>query len=182
EKTGLDVQASEVRLKTCPNDPYVWEYPPEMEHLFSKQLSECSVGPLRKLCEEVGRSFEARNKENEACGGFSSRIESLSKELESLESGHAELRKHHNALVERNKELELQNEKLQKKSGELEDRNDELQRQNERLEARFNDQSAEAAHLFEYIREFSKDIQSFWPLLGSQELETGGTGMEEGSG
>ncbi|KAJ5011149.1 hypothetical protein K4K57_006153 [Colletotrichum sp. SAR 10_99] len=152
-----------------------------MEHLFSRPLSECSVGPLRTLCDEVGRSIEARRRENEASGGFSSRIEYLSEELESLESRHAELTKRHGALVERYRVLEVQNEELQKKSARLENRNGKLEKQNERLEAQFNDQSAEVGHLFGYIGEFTKGVQSFWPLLGSQDPETGSIGVDEGS-
>ncbi|KAF4891545.1 hypothetical protein CGCVW01_v014305 [Colletotrichum viniferum] len=105
-----------------------------MQHLFSRQLSECSVGLLRELCDEVSCSLEARSMVNEAPGRFSSRIKRLSEKSESLESRHTEINKRPDALMERTQVLEVQNEELQKNSVRLENRNGKLERQNERLE------------------------------------------------
>ena len=53
------VEASQVRLKTNPDDPYTWEKLKEKEYLFSKNLSDLSTGQLKDLCDGVGKSFTA---------------------------------------------------------------------------------------------------------------------------
>lgn len=53
------IEASPVRLKTNADDPYTWEKMDEKEHLFSKNLSDCSIGQLKDLCDGVDTSFLA---------------------------------------------------------------------------------------------------------------------------
>ena len=53
------IEASQVRLKTNGDDPYTWEKMDEKEHLFSKNLSDLSIGQLKDLCDGVDKSFIA---------------------------------------------------------------------------------------------------------------------------
>lgn len=53
------IEASQVRLKTNADDPYTWEKLDEKEHLFSKNLSDLSIGQLKDLCDSVDKSFIA---------------------------------------------------------------------------------------------------------------------------
>ncbi|KAK5947808.1 hypothetical protein OHC33_011178 [Knufia fluminis] len=41
-----------------PADPYAWQYGPEQEHLFRKQLSKHNVGAYRQICEHLGHSIQ----------------------------------------------------------------------------------------------------------------------------
>ena len=50
---------SQVRLKTNADDPYTWEKLDEKEYLFSKNLSDLSIGQLKDLCDGVDKSFIA---------------------------------------------------------------------------------------------------------------------------
>ena len=40
-------------------DPYAWECLPEAATLFKKHLSDHSIGAYQKLCQYVGKQFEA---------------------------------------------------------------------------------------------------------------------------
>ena len=48
-----------MRLKPSPDDAYVWERLTNKEHLFSKNISDHSVGTLKELYSEIGVSIEA---------------------------------------------------------------------------------------------------------------------------
>jgi hypothetical protein len=65
-KLSLSIEPKQVRLKPKPHDGYEWGPVPENEHLFQKRkqlfekhLSKHSIGAYMKLCNEVGKSFEA---------------------------------------------------------------------------------------------------------------------------
>ena len=51
------IKTSQVRFKTNPNDPYAWKKIDEKKHLFFKNLSDLSTKQLKKLCENVDKSF-----------------------------------------------------------------------------------------------------------------------------
>jgi len=53
------IEPSQVRLKTGPDEVYAWERLSDKEHLFSKNISDHSIGALKELYQEVGLSFEA---------------------------------------------------------------------------------------------------------------------------
>lgn len=53
------IEASQVRLKSNPDDPYTWERLEEKEHLVSKKLSDLSAGQLKELCDGVNNPFRA---------------------------------------------------------------------------------------------------------------------------
>jgi len=53
------IEASQVRLKTNANDPYTWEKMDEKVNLFSKNLSDLSIGQLKDLCDDVDKSVRA---------------------------------------------------------------------------------------------------------------------------
>ncbi|KAF2176044.1 hypothetical protein K469DRAFT_608542, partial [Zopfia rhizophila CBS 207.26] len=53
------VEPSQVRLLPGPDDPYCWRVVPEKQHLFSKKISDHSIGAYKYLCEGVGTTFEA---------------------------------------------------------------------------------------------------------------------------
>jgi len=55
----VKIDPSEVRLITSEKDAYGWQRLPEAEPLFTKHLSDHSVGAYRRICEGVGRTFEA---------------------------------------------------------------------------------------------------------------------------
>ncbi|KAK0747295.1 hypothetical protein B0T21DRAFT_277431, partial [Apiosordaria backusii] len=59
ERVGISIKPSEVRLLTSRNDGYSWKYLPEAEHLFSKNISDHSIGAYRELCAGLGNTFEA---------------------------------------------------------------------------------------------------------------------------
>ena len=48
-----------MRLKTSPDDPYLWERMKEKEHLFQRNLSDLSIGQLKELLDGVDKSFVA---------------------------------------------------------------------------------------------------------------------------
>lgn len=58
-KLGIVIETSQVRLKTNADDPYTWERLDEKEQLFSKNLSDLSIGQLKDLCDGVDKSFIA---------------------------------------------------------------------------------------------------------------------------
>ncbi|KAF2806406.1 uncharacterized protein BDZ99DRAFT_348577, partial [Mytilinidion resinicola] len=62
-RLNITIRPSEVRLNPSATDPYAWKILPEKEGLlskiFSKNISEHSIGAYRELCEEVGITFEA---------------------------------------------------------------------------------------------------------------------------
>ncbi|KAJ3577118.1 hypothetical protein NPX13_g3450 [Xylaria arbuscula] len=58
-KLGLRLDPSKVRLHTTREDAYSWKMLPEMQHLFSKNLSDHSIGAYKDLCDNVGVAFEA---------------------------------------------------------------------------------------------------------------------------
>ncbi len=53
------IEASQIRLKTNANDPYTWEKMDEKVNLFSKNLSDLSIGQLKDLCDGVDKSIRA---------------------------------------------------------------------------------------------------------------------------
>ena len=53
------IETLQVRLKTNADDPYTWEKLDEKEHLFSKNLSDLSIGQLKDLCDGVDKFFIA---------------------------------------------------------------------------------------------------------------------------
>ncbi len=56
---GLNIDPLHIRIIPSDDDPYRWHWPPDSGHLFEKQLSKLSTGPLMELYREVGRSFHA---------------------------------------------------------------------------------------------------------------------------
>lgn len=58
-KLGLAIEPSQVRLKTNADDPYTWDRMSEMEHLFTKNLSDLSTGLLQKVCDGIDKSIIA---------------------------------------------------------------------------------------------------------------------------
>ena len=63
ERLGIPIKPSEVRLHPNAADPYTWKILPEKEQffssVFSKNISEHSIGVYRLLCEGVSVTFEA---------------------------------------------------------------------------------------------------------------------------
>ena len=55
----MRIDPSEVRLITSEKDAYGWQRLPKAEPLFAKHLSDHSVEAYRRICEGVGRTFEA---------------------------------------------------------------------------------------------------------------------------
>lgn len=53
------IATSQVRLKTNADDPYTWEKLDEKEHLFSRNISDLSIGQLKDLCDGVDKWFIA---------------------------------------------------------------------------------------------------------------------------
>ncbi|KAK8872431.1 hypothetical protein PGQ11_002945 [Apiospora arundinis] len=104
QRIGVRIDPSEVRLITSEKDAYGWQRLPEAEPLFAKHLSDHSVGAYRKICEGVGRTFEAvvsphhngeevrsirsvnTSQKTPGDGTFTSRINSLTAEIDRLES------------------------------------------------------------------------------------------------
>ncbi|KAK5093984.1 hypothetical protein LTS08_008768 [Lithohypha guttulata] len=66
QQTGLDIDPLEVRLVPGPADPYVWQYGPEQQHLFRKQLSKHNLGAYRQICQHLGRSIWAVLRDGQA--------------------------------------------------------------------------------------------------------------------
>jgi hypothetical protein len=57
------VKPSQVRLSPSVNDPYIWKFHPKKEEhysaIFSKNLSDYSVGVYEELLADVNKTFEA---------------------------------------------------------------------------------------------------------------------------
>ncbi|KAF2181005.1 hypothetical protein K469DRAFT_692521 [Zopfia rhizophila CBS 207.26] len=58
-RLGIQIKPSEVRLIPNAADPYAWKVLSEKAELFSKNISDHSIGAYRELCEGVGVTFEA---------------------------------------------------------------------------------------------------------------------------
>ena len=58
-RLGILIEPSQVRLKTNSDDPYTWEIMEGKEHLFSKNMSDLSIGALKELYEGIDKSFAA---------------------------------------------------------------------------------------------------------------------------
>ncbi|KAF2008722.1 hypothetical protein BU24DRAFT_429292 [Aaosphaeria arxii CBS 175.79] len=56
---GITVEPAQVRLLPRLDDPYRWRAVPEKQHLFSKNLSDHSIGAYKSLCDGIGKTFEA---------------------------------------------------------------------------------------------------------------------------
>jgi hypothetical protein len=50
---GLFVDPSQVRLVPRANDPYIWRYPPHVQKLFKRNMSDQTVGVYKALYREV---------------------------------------------------------------------------------------------------------------------------------
>lgn len=60
ETLGIEVQPSDVRLKSEEDTPYRWQIDdPALEPLFQKHLSKHSVGTYMLLHKMVGQTFQA---------------------------------------------------------------------------------------------------------------------------
>jgi len=59
EKLNLSIAPARVRLKPAAIDGYMWQKPPEKNHLFEKQLSKQSVGVYVELYHGINVWFEA---------------------------------------------------------------------------------------------------------------------------
>ena len=59
DRLGIVVHASQIRLKTNPDDSYAWQRKEEKEHLFIKYLSDLSIRQLKELWEGIDKSFVA---------------------------------------------------------------------------------------------------------------------------
>jgi hypothetical protein len=56
----VSIEPSEVRLITSEKDPYSWrQLDDRNKDLFSKNLSDHSIGAYRRLCDGIGKTFEA---------------------------------------------------------------------------------------------------------------------------
>lgn len=63
DRLGISISPSDVRLNPTKHEPYDWKFIPEQQEyftrLFSKSISDHSVGAYRILLGGVGVSFEA---------------------------------------------------------------------------------------------------------------------------
>lgn len=58
-RLGIVIEPSQVRLIPRGDDPYRWKFLAENTYLFSKNISDHSIGAYKKLCQGVGTAFEA---------------------------------------------------------------------------------------------------------------------------
>ncbi|KAH6665233.1 hypothetical protein B0J14DRAFT_660920 [Halenospora varia] len=58
-KVGILIEPSQVRLVTGADDLYTWKVLPQKKHLFSKNISDHSIGAYKELCEGIDSAFEA---------------------------------------------------------------------------------------------------------------------------
>lgn len=56
---GIVIEPSQVRLVTGADDLYTWKVLPQKKHLFSKNISDHSIGAYKELCEGIDSAFEA---------------------------------------------------------------------------------------------------------------------------
>ncbi|KAF2008252.1 hypothetical protein BU24DRAFT_360698, partial [Aaosphaeria arxii CBS 175.79] len=109
---GITVEPAQVRLLPRLDDPYRWRAVPEKQHLFSKNLSDHSIGAYKSLCDGIGKTFEAvllgtSMLPTEADIGFTGKISRLQKENSGLK---AELETYKSSLcIEQQKRLDLEN-------------------------------------------------------------------------
>jgi DNA repair ATPase RecN len=59
KKVGILIEPSQVRLVTGADDLYTWKVLPQKKHLFSKNISDHSIGAYKELCEGIDSAFEA---------------------------------------------------------------------------------------------------------------------------
>jgi hypothetical protein len=59
KKVGIVIEPSQVRLVTGADDLYTWKVLPQKKHLFSKNISDHSIGAYKELCEGIDSAFEA---------------------------------------------------------------------------------------------------------------------------
>jgi hypothetical protein len=58
-RIGISIEPSQVRLTPGPGDLYSWKVLPEKKYLFSKNISDHSIGAYKELCGGIGVLFEA---------------------------------------------------------------------------------------------------------------------------
>ena len=59
KKVRIVIEPSQVRLVTGADDLYTWKVLPQKKHLFSKNISDHSIGAYKELCEGIDSAFEA---------------------------------------------------------------------------------------------------------------------------
>lgn len=59
KKVGIVIEPSQVRLVTGADDLYAWKVLPQKKDLFSKNISEHSIGAYKELCDGIDSAFEA---------------------------------------------------------------------------------------------------------------------------
>lgn len=57
---GISVPPKLISLHPYPQDRYVWDFGPKMDHLFAMPISKLSVAAYRELCQEIGVSIIAK--------------------------------------------------------------------------------------------------------------------------
>ena len=57
-RLGIMIEPSKVRLLPRPDNPYTWKVLSEKQALFSKNLSDHSIGAYKELGAGVGETFE----------------------------------------------------------------------------------------------------------------------------
>ncbi|KAL9584903.1 MAG: hypothetical protein Q9212_001837 [Teloschistes hypoglaucus] len=86
-KLGLSIEPAHVRLVTSASDLYTWQTIPEKAHLFKKHLSKQTISAYRRICRNVGVTFEAIHSSDSgdrSVSGFSTTIEKLKNEKDTL--------------------------------------------------------------------------------------------------
>ncbi|KAF2008351.1 hypothetical protein BU24DRAFT_360565 [Aaosphaeria arxii CBS 175.79] len=111
-RLGITIEPAQVRLLPRSDDPYRWHSVPEKQHLFSKNLSDHSIGAYKSLCSGIGKTFEAAvlgtsMLPTEADISFTGKISRLQTENSDLK---AELETcKSNLCIEQQKRLDLEN-------------------------------------------------------------------------
>ncbi|KAK2026924.1 hypothetical protein LX32DRAFT_641363 [Colletotrichum zoysiae] len=170
-----DIKLLDVRLITKETDPYRWKFLyPEIEKLFKCNLSDCSIGPLKKLWEEVGKSFEAVRVDalgdrepagsqsdcdlvNRFPASFSEKVEMLARENDELKNSLREANERLNGELRLKQQSEARAALLEEEIG--------------RLRERIKHQLTEFVYLREYVREFADGIEKFTAGAGGEDMQ-----------
>ncbi|PVH67456.1 hypothetical protein DL98DRAFT_507700 [Cadophora sp. DSE1049] len=166
KKVGILIEPSQVRLVTGADDLYTWKVLPHKKHLFSKNISDHSIGAYKELCEGIDSAFEAvpvatttqtRSAEHPPQASFSAKIDELREENENLER---ELKQW--------KDQATAESKLRQES---EQERNQLRDANQTLQCELQKSVMAAEYFRSSISQYSQMVARIMPLMG--ELRNG---------
>ncbi|KAI0810065.1 hypothetical protein GGR55DRAFT_151276 [Xylaria sp. FL0064] len=166
-KLGLRLSPSQVRLHTTREDGYSWKMLPEMQHVFSKNLSDHSIRAYKDLCDNVGVTFEAVRRVPESPHSFSgqSTFSSVHREPRSFTLQIGELQAQNDYLSKQLQVLKLQLDAEVKLRLSLDEKLKLAYERSECLQKELEAAARGEAHFHNMALKYSHGISKLVPIL-----------------